>query len=115
MHEVPVQKHPGEQPRRHERMASHRVSNQEPQPYDESSEETTNHAVDDDCLGGPFHLPDLAIRRSEEHTSELQSLRHLVCRLLLEKKKRDQTVYEDALARAYTTHSRCTLHSGHVN
>src|SRR5262245_62494694 len=27
--------------------------------------------------------------RSEEHTSELQSLRHLVCRLLLEKKKRD--------------------------
>src|SRR5947199_6033238 len=29
--------------------------------------------------------------RSEEHTSELQSLRHLVCRLLLEKKKRRNT------------------------
>src|SRR5947199_10286399 len=28
-----------------------------------------------------------ALFRSEEHTSELQSLRHLVCRLLLEKKK----------------------------
>src|SRR5205814_10158179 len=28
----------------------------------------------------------VAIDRSEEHTSELQSLRHLVCRLLLEKK-----------------------------
>src|ERR1039458_2618989 len=28
-----------------------------------------------------------AFDRSEEHTSELQSLRHLVCRLLLEKKK----------------------------
>src|SRR5262245_63616261 len=28
--------------------------------------------------------------RSEEHTSELQSLRHLVCRLLLEKKKNDK-------------------------
>src|SRR5258705_11899262 len=28
--------------------------------------------------------------RSEEHTSELQSLRHLVCRLLLEKKKRSR-------------------------
>src|SRR5258705_8294272 len=28
-----------------------------------------------------------AALRSEEHTSELQSLRHLVCRLLLEKKK----------------------------
>src|SRR5262245_44672369 len=31
----------------------------------------------------------LAFPRSEEHTSELQSLRHLVCRLLLEKKKND--------------------------
>src|SRR5262245_5623830 len=31
---------------------------------------------------GPF------LQRSEEHTSELQSLRHLVCRLLLEKKKK---------------------------
>src|SRR5205814_3272175 len=29
--------------------------------------------------------------RSEEHTSELQSLRHLVCRLLLEKKKKTKT------------------------
>src|SRR5438045_7091943 len=29
--------------------------------------------------------------RSEEHTSELQSLRHLVCRLLLEKKKPTKT------------------------
>src|SRR5258705_7630979 len=29
--------------------------------------------------------------RSEEHTSELQSLRHLVCRLLLEKKKNERT------------------------
>src|SRR5262245_64831304 len=45
-------------------------------------------------LGHPrLRLPDLRIRlahhrdRSEEHTSELQSLRHLVCRLLLEKKK----------------------------
>src|SRR5205814_9775442 len=28
------------------------------------------------------------VGRSEEHTSELQSLRHLVCRLLLEKKKK---------------------------
>src|SRR5262245_62926291 len=29
-------------------------------------------------------------KRSEEHTSELQSLRHLVCRLLLEKKQKLQ-------------------------
>src|SRR5947199_5624696 len=30
----------------------------------------------------------ILIGRSEEHTSELQSLRHLVCRLLLEKKNK---------------------------
>src|SRR5687767_15694758 len=32
-----------------------------------------------------------ARRRSEEHTSELQSLAYLVCRLLLEKKKKKKT------------------------
>src|SRR5437899_7395951 len=43
------------------------------------------------CLA-PLHVgiapqrPESAAGRSEEHTSELQSLRHLVCRLLLEKK-----------------------------
>src|SRR5687768_17962104 len=31
------------------------------------------------------------LRRSEEHTSELQSRLHLVCRLLLEKKKKKKT------------------------
>src|SRR5947199_3265430 len=38
----------------------------------------------------PVHNPDFAqgMSRSEEHTSELQSLRHLICRLLLEKKKK---------------------------
>src|SRR2546422_3003756 len=37
-------------------------------------------------------LPDEARRqRSEEHTSELQSRLHLVCRLLLEKKKKRKT------------------------
>src|SRR5205814_4976706 len=35
----------------------------------------------DECKRDPL------VARSEEHTSELQSLRHLVCRLLLEKKK----------------------------
>src|SRR5262245_65828568 len=37
-------------------------------------------------------VPALRPSRSEEHTSELQSLRHLVCRLLLEKKK-NKTIY----------------------
>src|SRR5258705_9186367 len=36
------------------------------------------------------------VDRSEEHTSELQSLRHLVCRLLLEKKK-SHGCYSDQL------------------
>src|SRR5207244_13203207 len=33
-------------------------------------------------------IMNLAVNRSEEHTSELQSPDHLVCRLLLEKKKK---------------------------
>src|SRR5947199_4095906 len=37
---------------------------------------------------GCRHCRRLCTCRSEEHTSELQSLRHLVCRLLLEKKKK---------------------------
>src|SRR2546422_5121176 len=35
----------------------------------------------------------LGLPRSEEHTSELQSRLHLVCRLLLEKKKKDKAKY----------------------
>src|SRR5205823_14939546 len=42
-------------------------------------------ALDQYTLSGP--LGDLLDARSEEHTSELQSLAYLVCRLLLEKKK----------------------------
>src|SRR5258705_7220603 len=38
----------------------------------------------------------IVFEESEEHTSELQSLRHLVCRLLLEKKKTKKiTPYDD--------------------
>src|SRR6266498_4813402 len=39
------------------------------------------------CQNGKYFSPHSA-RRSEEHTSELQSRPHLVCRLLLEKKKK---------------------------
>src|SRR2546425_3625940 len=45
---------------------------------------TAGHCLED------HGIPDLAsdaLGRSEEHTSELQSLAYLVCRLLLEKKK----------------------------
>src|SRR5690349_24070399 len=37
--------------------------------------------------------PPYAIGRSEEHTSELQSRRDLVCRLLLEKKNTEQSIH----------------------
>src|SRR5436305_11005858 len=40
----------------------------------------------------------MILMRSEEHTSELQSRPHLVCRLLLEKKK-THTVYQQELLR----------------
>src|SRR2546429_2844286 len=50
-----------------------------------------------DWLGGPVALPSafsawVRSARSEEHTSELQSPLHLVCRLLLEKKKKHTNI-----------------------
>src|SRR5436853_5278427 len=46
-----------------------------------------NHSVSDaGVAAGGVNDGFAATSRSEEHTSELQSLRHLVCRLLLEKK-----------------------------
>src|SRR5258705_7102691 len=55
-----------------------------------------SHQFGDSCAcdrvthsgGSARHSASHAGWRSEEHTSELQSLRHLVCRLLLEKKKK---------------------------
>src|SRR5438093_12713781 len=47
---------------------------------------TCEDVVEFHCHGGPLVLR-LGLERSEEHTSELQSLTNLVCRLLLEKKK----------------------------
>src|SRR5258705_5909697 len=43
--------------------------------------------------------------RSEEHTSELQSLRHLVCRLLLEKKKNSKEQRNDQTASKISCHT----------
>src|SRR5258708_21549666 len=45
--------------------------------------------------------------RSEEHTSELQSPDHLVCRLLLEKKKKLRYQIDE---RAYATESNIGVH-----
>src|SRR5690625_5574365 len=52
---------------------------------------STSHTLASSVVGaglaqGPRHVR-WPVARSEEHTSELQSRGHLVCRLLLEKKK----------------------------
>src|ERR1035438_10571852 len=64
-------------------------------PLDHESDDIHEIASVPSVTGAPrmSYMPSLKkwprsfISRSEEHTSELQSLRHLVCRLLLEKKK----------------------------
>src|SRR5689334_23399707 len=50
--------------------------------------------------GGPQTPPAPPRWRSEEHTSELQSQFHLVCRLLLEKKKKKKITIERTLEHA---------------
>src|SRR3989449_4767613 len=47
------------------------------------------------CLSSASATADSTETRSEEHTSELQSRLHLVCRLLLEKKKNSKTAKLD--------------------
>src|SRR5205823_12218120 len=49
-----------------------------------------NHRGDRDLMLAE-HAGNFRQHRSEEHTSELQSLAYLVCRLLLEKKKKKHT------------------------
>src|SRR6266567_5303608 len=44
---------------------------------------------------GPRRGPSSGPRRSEEHTSELQSQSNLVCRLLLEKKKKNPSLMQN--------------------
>src|SRR5438093_6705289 len=61
-------------------------------------------------VGGASLLPRHAVgRRSEEHTSELQSLTNLVCRLLLEKKKITWHPVADDYGRRSGVLSRCTV------
>src|SRR2546425_8289392 len=56
---------------------------------------------------GPSSLP----IRSEEHTSELQSLAYLVCRLLLEKKKKDNSPQRARRTERQPAHARQTSHT----
>src|SRR2546430_6575970 len=66
------------------------------------------HAQRDDGGGGGGrrgHLLRFERQRSEEHTSELQSQSNLVCRLLLEKKKKTSTLSHTP------SHATCTCSS----
>src|SRR5437870_8438380 len=60
------------------------------------------HATTSHGLTPTAHWTPASILRSEEHTSELQSRGHLVCRLLLEKKKRFKYVSQVLLTSTLT-------------
>src|SRR5688572_31297072 len=51
--------------------------------------------------------PKLRMVRSEEHTSELQSQSNLVCRLLLEKKKKKQHLIRQFSSHAHDSYDNC--------
>src|SRR3989454_8876409 len=62
---------------------------------------TSTDACGHQCLYGsalPYHGGGARGERSEEHTSELQSPCNLVCRLLLEKKKKKYTTHIQGVA-----------------
>src|SRR5260370_5049049 len=73
-------------------------------PYTTLFRSRFRHALVDDLVDGRLHergrdaltssIPTAIVGRSEEHTSELQSHLNLVCRLLLEKKKKITHTYE---------------------
>src|SRR5438309_7000776 len=60
-----------------------------------SDEPGTSNVGSFECETKLKYIASEGAHRSEEHTSELQSQFHLVCRLLLEKKKMEPYGYED--------------------
>src|SRR2546428_14176001 len=63
------------------------------------------------ALSGGETVKGVALARSEEHTSELQSRSDLVCRLLLEKKKKTTFVQLHALYDTRIAHGNYHLHT----
>src|SRR2546429_6009656 len=61
-------------------------------------------AVRVDGVFVPYEFEGKNLVRSEEHTSELQSRLHLVCRLLLEKKKTDHQTRHVSMIHDCTSH-----------
>src|SRR5690349_23763135 len=60
-----------------------------PEPFVEAEPDGDRHPDEPEAEDVDHHRP-AGVARSEEHTSELQSRRDLVCRLLLEKKKKNK-------------------------
>src|SRR5258708_26498777 len=65
-------------------------------PPGEDFQQRLDRDVGDKAFIVVIESPGLRSSRSEEHTSELQSPDHLVCRLLLEKKKKQHTTLKHA-------------------
>src|SRR2546422_5799003 len=76
---------------------------------DLAAEPVTRERQHDQCRDGD-EVADVAhpVVRSEEHTSELQSRLHLVCRLLLEKKKKKKIRSARHVRNRHTSHVRTT-------
>src|SRR3712207_8059295 len=64
-----------------------RVDEVQHEQQDARADEVDRRSLHEAQAADVAHLPQPELRRSEEHTSELQSRQYLVCRLLLEKKK----------------------------
>src|SRR5690625_6874614 len=62
-----------------------------------TGKETIDDAIDETKIYRPSRKFQTYEKRSEEHTSELQSRDHLVCRLLLEKKKNLHHTYHNKI------------------
>src|SRR5690348_17852860 len=67
--------------------------------------------------GGPRRTGERPAARSEEHTSELQSPVHLVCRLLLEKKKKktQKPIKQTSRSQKHFHQSLCMLSWTHAS
>src|SRR5258708_24179498 len=79
-------------------IADYAIRNQGKFPDDKFLKDKFRHNLAlllDHCEVVSGTRPSEYAKRSEEHTSELQSPDHLVCRLLLEKKKKKERIYRD--------------------
>src|SRR2546426_8982386 len=84
-------------------------------PYTTLFRSPWHHSLADRDRGGGVGVCRMERRRSEEHTSELQSPCNLVCRLLLEKKKNEKRHHTcDKRGKPHTPKPKTYRASGHA-